>query len=126
MKVLGPHRVNDGTGLPKPRHACIPNQCVQTLSCTRARTQTHILPASTNTHLTCFGHQVHVDTLRLPAGTLHVEGGAAGPRVAPRTCRADVSREGSQDLPGSFVCSQALLQGHDLNGISQGAAVKVA
>ena len=45
MKVLGPHRVNDGTGPPKLRHACIPNQRVQTLSCTRARTQTHILPA---------------------------------------------------------------------------------
>lgn len=41
----------------------------------------------TYTHLTYFGHQGHVDTLGLPAGTLHVEGGSAGPRVAPRTCR---------------------------------------
>ena len=41
----------------------------------------------TYTRLTYFGHQVHVDTLGPPAGTLHVEGGAAGPRVAPRTCR---------------------------------------
>lgn len=85
VKVLGPHRVNDVTGSPKPRHACIQNQCVQTHSCTRAHTYTR---------LTYFRHQVHVDTLGLPAGTLHVEGGAAGPRVAPRTC-------GTQELtPG--------------------------
>ena len=46
MKVLGPHRVNDGTGPPKPRHPCIQNQCVQMHSCTLACTHTHILPTS--------------------------------------------------------------------------------
>ena len=49
----------------------------------------------THTHLTYFGHQVYVDTLALPAGTLHVEGGAAGPRVAPRTCRAQELTQGA-------------------------------
>ena len=56
----------------------------------RAHTHTH-----THTHLTYFGHQIYVDTLGLPAGTLHVEGGAAGPRVAPRTCRTHELTQGA-------------------------------
>ena len=77
-------------GPPNPGMPVSKPVCSDALMHTCMHTHTH-----THTHLTYFGHQIYVDTLGLPAGTLHVEGGAAGPRVAPRTCRTQELTQGA-------------------------------